>query len=426
MPPRRAVLLVLALAGLACSSCGVLFHHQGVVRDEVLGESVVRYVEREVVVDGPDLSVQDVRLEGRALSLAVAVGRTCAVSTSTTYAVRERMKTAWLDGDGEPSSPGELGIAELFGGLATAVVIGVCASSAVCKSADSPAVAPPAVAPETGWVVGGIIGGTISLLGLIDIGASMWGGETSERTVERVDATLGPRRACGLAPLADHDAVLRLGARRVPVRTDARGVARLDLGTLGAESHSAGTPVVLTLEAVLHGASLAARVDLDALDPAALSAALGGPPVSRTAGSATWAGSLRDQVVAAMPLEFLGADTPAQGQAAALLEVYAAHLSQAGLRLIPGAEVHEALERERAASYRPCVDDACQLELGRQLAAGVVLRTTVVRIDDRCTVSAIPFDLRTNTALVGVTRPVACDAIELQDGLVALADALGR
>lgn len=425
MPPRRAVLVFLALAGLACSSCGVLLHHQGVVRDEVLGESVVRYVEREVVVDGPDLHVQDVRLEGRALRLAVAVGRTCAVSTSTTYAVRERMKTAWLDGAGEPSSPGEVGIAELFGGLATAVVIGVCASSDVCRSADGPAAAPPAVAPETGWVVGGIIGGTISLLGLIDIGASMWGGETSERTVERVDATLGPRRPCGLAPLADHDAVLRLGARRVPVRTDARGRARVELGALGAEPHNAATPVVLTLEATLHGQSLAARVGLDAIDPAALSAALWGPPASPAAAPPT-PGSLRDHVVAAMPLEFLGADTPAQAQAAALLEVYAAHLSQAGLRLIPGAEVHEALERERAASYRPCVDDACQLELGRQLAAGVVLRTTVVRIDDRCTVSAIPFDLRTNTALVGVTRPAACDASELRDGLVALAAALGR
>ena len=185
-------------------------------------------------MDGPDLSVQDVRLERRALSLAVAVGRTCAVSTSTTYAVRERMKTAWLDGDGEPSSPGELGIAELFGGLATAVVIGATAAGLSASLRTSDEADTPAEAPETRWVVGGIIGGTISLLGLIDIGASMWGGETSERTVERVDATLGPRRACGLAPLADHNAVLRLGTRRVPVRTDARGVARLDLGTLGA------------------------------------------------------------------------------------------------------------------------------------------------------------------------------------------------
>jgi Ca-activated chloride channel family protein len=98
-------------------------------------------------------------------------------------------------------------------------------------------------------------------------------------------------------------------------------------------------------------------------------------------------------VVAVFELETSGVRfyRPAQQR----LNSYLANkLAGTGYRVIPPGQLRHRLRAQKRASYRPCYDQACQIEIGRELAAEKSLSAKVLRLDERCIVALTLFDLK--------------------------------
>ncbi|OGZ07556.1 MAG: hypothetical protein A3D65_03895 [Candidatus Lloydbacteria bacterium RIFCSPHIGHO2_02_FULL_50_13] len=63
-------------------------------------------------------------------------------------------------------------------------------------------------------------------------------------------------------------------------------------------------------------------------------------------------------------------------------------------KIVPEAELKKILRKEKAASYEACFDEACQIEIGKELAAEKSLSTRIARLGDICIVSLQLYDLR--------------------------------
>ncbi len=88
-----------------------------------------------------------------------------------------------------------------------------------------------------------------------------------------------------------------------------------------------------------------------------------------------------------------------------------------GWSTLPPAEIRERLRAEKKASYAPCMDDACQIELGKALAADKMLATKLLRLGDVCTVVASLYDLRRESAEAAATIESGCASNELRDAI---------
>lgn len=104
-----------------------------------------------------------------------------------------------------------------------------------------------------------------------------------------------------------------------------------------------------------------------------------------------------------------------------LTEYLAAALGGTGrYQIIATSELRERLGQTKAASYRACFDQACQIELGKELAAEKSLSTRVMRIGRQCVVTTNLFDLRRATTDRSSTREGPCT----EDGVMASVKAL--
>lgn len=112
---------------------------------------------------------------------------------------------------------------------------------------------------------------------------------------------------------------------------------------------------------------------------------------------------------------------------AALTDVLAALLtSLGGFRVVPNEAIKKELARSKLASYRACVDESCQIELGKALAAEKVLRTRVIRQEDRCLTTSTLYDLRTEASDRAAVAKSACTPAELTRALTELAQDLAK
>jgi len=115
------------------------------------------------------------------------------------------------------------------------------------------------------------------------------------------------------------------------------------------------------------------------------------------------------------------------GERTTMTDLLTSYLTSVGrYRTVPRAEIQRALDGAKAASYRACVDEACQIELGKELAAEKVVHTKVARDKKECVTTATLYDLRTNAAeRAGVARS-ACTLSALSRATEELARALQR
>lgn len=110
-----------------------------------------------------------------------------------------------------------------------------------------------------------------------------------------------------------------------------------------------------------------------------------------------------------------------------LSELYAAHLTAlAGFQIVPTAELAAQLRAQKAASYKECYDDACQIEIGKAIAAEKVLTTKIISQKSGCVVSATLFDLRSEATESAAVVPGPCEASALSTTLRSVAEALRR
>ncbi|MBN2496909.1 MAG: hypothetical protein JXR96_20125 [Deltaproteobacteria bacterium] len=109
------------------------------------------------------------------------------------------------------------------------------------------------------------------------------------------------------------------------------------------------------------------------------------------------------------------------GQAREQLTDYlATRLGEGGrFRVVPRDMLHARLGRTKRESYRRCYDTACQVEMGRELAASKIVAPRILRIGSDCRLTLHLYDLGRAATDAAASVKTAC-------GLDALPDAIDR
>jgi hypothetical protein len=63
-------------------------------------------------------------------------------------------------------------------------------------------------------------------------------------------------------------------------------------------------------------------------------------------------------------------------------------------RIIPRDEIRARLTAEKKKSFKECVDQSCQIEIGRELAAQLTVNSSISRVGSKCIITAAMFDLQ--------------------------------
>ena len=92
-----------------------------------------------------------------------------------------------------------------------------------------------------------------------------------------------------------------------------------------------------------------------------------------------------------------------------LTDLVAAQLAASGLyQVVPNAEVKKALRNKTAESYDDCYDEACQIEIGKEIAAQKTLATKVSQLGRTCIVTMHLYDLRKSASEKASTKTGKC------------------
>lgn len=134
-----------------------------------------------------------------------------------------------------------------------------------------------------------------------------------------------------------------------------------------------------------------------------------------------------DRAVVAV-FEMIGASTstaaPLTDQ---LTEYLSTRLAETGrYRIIPREQLRRALIEQKKASYEDCIDDSCQIELGKAVAAQLSLRTQLIHIGRECALSATMYDLKLEATSAGALVRTACTPDKLLDGVESLVKKLSE
>ena len=97
---------------------------------------------------------------------------------------------------------------------------------------------------------------------------------------------------------------------------------------------------------------------------------------------------------------------------------------QAGYRTVPLNQIRAHLRASQAESFRACYDEACQIELGKAVAATKALSATWDQVDERCVLSVKLYDLQSELAEFSSTPDAACTEAGLKSAIEALGAAL--
>lgn len=108
-----------------------------------------------------------------------------------------------------------------------------------------------------------------------------------------------------------------------------------------------------------------------------------------------------------------------------LSEHLATRLAETGkFQVAPRDQLKKRLDRQKNESYRLCYDQACQIELGRELAAEKTLSTKVIQIGGKCNVNVTLFDLKRAAADAAASHRGGCKEEELLESIDAVIDKL--
>jgi hypothetical protein len=91
-----------------------------------------------------------------------------------------------------------------------------------------------------------------------------------------------------------------------------------------------------------------------------------------------------------------------------LTEYLATQLAAAGLRVVPRAQLRARLLEEKKSSYRQCVDESCQIELGKAVAAQKTVATKILRAGGQCAVTAMLYDLKSEATERAASVDTSC------------------
>jgi len=117
----------------------------------------------------------------------------------------------------------------------------------------------------------------------------------------------------------------------------------------------------------------------------------------------------------------------AAGEREKLADYLATKLAeQRGYRVIPREQLRKRLVGERKKSYRACYDSSCQIELGKSLAAQSVVSLRLIKLGERCTLTAKLFELKSETTQAAASSKGACTVSDLQSAVERVASRLSN
>ncbi len=85
--------------------------------------------------------------------------------------------------------------------------------------------------------------------------------------------------------------------------------------------------------------------------------------------------------------------------------------------VVPREQLRARLADEKSQTYKACYDDACQIELGKAVAAQLSLATQLLQVGQKCIVVANLIDLKTETSIRGAKVQTDCDVDKLLGAL---------
>jgi hypothetical protein len=97
-----------------------------------------------------------------------------------------------------------------------------------------------------------------------------------------------------------------------------------------------------------------------------------------------------------------------------------------GYRVLPREQIRARLTEGKEASYKTCVDQSCQIELGKALAAQKSLATKILRVGSTCAMTGTLYDLRTETTAAAASAKTNCSSDALISGIDQLIASLPK
>ncbi len=93
-------------------------------------------------------------------------------------------------------------------------------------------------------------------------------------------------------------------------------------------------------------------------------------------------------------------------------------------KTIPREQLRARILEQKTGSYKACVDESCQIALGKVVAAEKSLATQLLRVGSKCAVIANMFDLKTETAEKAARAKTDCSVDALMEAMDQIADQL--
>lgn len=108
-----------------------------------------------------------------------------------------------------------------------------------------------------------------------------------------------------------------------------------------------------------------------------------------------------------------------------LARYLSARMAEGGRYLVvPESDLQQAIRAQKKESYEACYEEACQIEIGRELAAEKTFVTEIVRLGDSCAVTSVLFDLKRAASEQAATERGACNLNALVRSVEALTSRL--
>ncbi|MBK8010922.1 MAG: hypothetical protein IPK13_06200 [Deltaproteobacteria bacterium] len=140
-------------------------------------------------------------------------------------------------------------------------------------------------------------------------------------------------------------------------------------------------------------------------------------------------GEQREWVLAVMNTQVAGRSKAlTRDIQSALTDQIRVFLAERGLRVIDRgsqeAAMNAIVQDEKAKSYKTCVDESCQIPLGKALAASHIMKSTVAVFGKACTTNGELIDLRSEVTIAAGSARSGCEAEDLLVGAEQLAEEL--
>jgi hypothetical protein len=103
---------------------------------------------------------------------------------------------------------------------------------------------------------------------------------------------------------------------------------------------------------------------------------------------------------------------------AQLSEYLAVKLTETSrFRVIPRTQILDRLRQTKSDSHAVCVDEACHIEIGKNLAASKSLATKLIKVGDNCVLASTMFDLKTETTEKAASVTTGCGINSMLGGV---------